>query len=148
MVPAAPSAVDGQDAYFNVPNVGASTCNDCHQLPTGTGNDFFEDGVFLDSSRRGHFFVPGYNGMWRKEQQARAQIQWADGVVNQRAVLGAGITHAGLRDGVVEFVGQVFTDLTEQQRRDVAFFGHQVDSGLAPMVHQARLLDHGPNILL
>jgi streptogramin lyase len=139
--PAAPlSATAGQETYFSVPNVGASTCNDCHQLPTGTGNDFFQDG-FFDQSHRSGFVVPAYNGMWRKFQPERHTLTWADGSQEVRPPLGQGVSHAGLKNGLEEFVNDLFPPLSVQERRNVAFFVHQVDSGLAPYVHEARLLD-------
>lgn len=134
------SAVDGQDTYFTKPNVGASNCQDCHELPTGTGNDFFQDG-FFDQSHRSGFVVPAYNGMWRKHQPERVLIEWADGDLEVRPPLGQGVSHAGLKDGVDEFVNDLFPALSVQEKRNITSFVHQVDSGLAPFVHEARIFD-------
>ncbi len=144
------SAVAGQQAYFEVDTIGSSTCNDCHTLPTGTNNDVVPDGP-NDSGHRNQFVVPAFNGLWRKDQRARVDVSFhapeelliGEVVVDEtRPPLGQAVSHAGLTNGIFEFVDEMFQNqVDEEVRQDVAFFVHQVDSGLAPSVHTARLLD-------
>jgi hypothetical protein len=140
------SAVNGQNVYFTKPNVGPATCQDCHTLPTGTANDFFHDGA-ADQDHRSSFDVTAYNALWRKELKSRVTVAFppppnqTEDVTQVRAPLGVGTAHAGNRAGVFEFVFEQFGALTPEERQDAAFFLHQLDSGLAPAVHRAALLD-------
>lgn len=144
------SAVNGQLVYNTIPNVGVSTCQDCHALPTGTTNDFFHDDLG-DQDHRSAFDVPAYNGLWRKEQKSRTSVL-VKGNAEPRPPLGVGSSHAGNFEGVYEFIVDQFGDLDEltgsninSTRQDVALFMHQIDSGIAPSAHRSALLDlHHP----
>ncbi|MBM3988963.1 MAG: hypothetical protein FJ294_13515 [Planctomycetes bacterium] len=136
------SAINGQDVYFSKPNVGVSTCQDCHTLPTGSDSDIFEDGL-LDQHHRSGFDIAAYNGLWRKEQKSRVDVQLVGSTIEPRAPLGSGASHAGIVPGVFEFIRDLFPPLTMNERQDVAFFIHQLDSGLAPAVHRSRFIGPG-----
>src|SRR5262249_13820423 len=62
-----PDAIHGQILWFDVPTMGASSCNTCHTLPTGTDNDIFRDEAGA-VPKRSHFKVAPTNALWRKEQ--------------------------------------------------------------------------------
>jgi hypothetical protein len=135
------SAVRGQELYFSEPSVGNDSCNDCHTLPTGTNNDFFPDSE-RDTAHRNVFKNTAFNGLWRKEQKTRVQVKEKFGPLEMRPPLGSGTSHAGLSEGVFEFNQENF-DLPAADEQDIAFFVHQLDSGLAPAVHRAVLLARG-----
>jgi len=135
-------ATHGQDVFFDQPSVFGATCQVCHQLPTGTTNDFHPD-VPGDTGHRSTFVVAGFNGLWRKEQRSRVSVQRVNQAAETRPPLGAATSHSGVLDGVFEFVTQIPFTLSLADREDLAFFLHQVDSGLAPAVHAARFLDAG-----
>ena len=130
-------AVAGQDTYFDELTVGTATCQDCHTLPTGTDNDFFIDGAF-DTGHCNTFVVPAYNGLWRKEQRQRVTVQEKGRAPELRAPLGTGTTHAGLINGLFEFVVETGFSVPVVDRENIALFMHQIDQGLAPAVHQAK----------
>ena len=132
------SAVRGQELYFSEPSVGNDSCQDCHTLPTGTNNDFFPDSE-KDTAHRNVFKNTAFNGLWRKEQKTRVEVKEKFGPLEMRPPLGAGSSHAGLANGVFEFNLSNF-DLPTADEEDIAFFVHQLDSGLAPAVHRAVLL--------
>lgn len=134
-------AVAGQDTYFDVTAVqGIGSCNTCHTMPTGTSNEITLDEPNLDVPRRNHFVVASYNGVWRKESPTLETIELADGTLEQRPTIGAGVSAAGLRDGIKDFVDIPLFTLGPKQRRDVSAFVMQADSGLAPAVHRSWLL--------
>ena len=136
------NAVNGQDQYFDftiVPGVGS--CNTCHSLPTGTNHDIVFDEPSLDFARRTHFVVASFNGLWRKRQRTLERIQLADGTYESRPTLGVGVSATGLKDDLLDFVEIPLFQATAKKRRDIAAFVEQVDSGLAPAVHKALLLD-------
>ena len=132
------SAVHGQELYFSVPSVGNDSCQDCHTLPTGTNNDFFPDST-KDTAHRNVFKNTAFNGLWRKEQKTRVEVKEHFGPAEMRPPLGAGASHAGLASGVFEFNLENF-ELPAVDEEDIAFFVHQLDSGLAPAAHRAVLL--------
>lgn len=132
------SAVRGQERYFSEPSVGNDSCNDCHTLPTGTNNDFFPDELD-DVAHRNTFKNTAFNGLWRKEQKTRVTVKERFRPAEERPPLGAGSSHAGLSNGVFEFNQDNF-NLPSDFEQDIALFVHQLDSGLAPAVHQAVLV--------
>ncbi len=131
------SAVNGQDLYFDLATVGPASCNDCHQLPTGTNNDFFQDEA-NDTGHRNVMAVPAYNGIWRKEMKSRAMVELVGEDPEPQPPLGAGTTHVGLVNGLFEFVTDIIRQVPRRDREDIAHFLHQIDQGLAPAVHRAR----------
>jgi len=135
------SAVRGQELYFSAPSVGNDTCQDCHTLPTGTNNDFFPDELD-DVAHRNTFVNTAFNGLWRKEQKTRVMVKERFRPAELRPPLGSGASHAGLANGVFEFNLQNF-NLPAADEEDIAFFVHQLDSGLAPAVHRAALVAPG-----
>jgi hypothetical protein len=132
------SAVRGQELYFAEPSVGNDSCNDCHTLPTGTNNDFFPDELD-DVAHRNTFKNTAFNGLWRKEQKTRVTVKEKFRPQEERPPLGSGSSHAGLSNGVFEFNQDNFT-LPSDVEEDIALYVHQLDSGLAPSVHQALLV--------
>lgn len=141
------SATTGQDVYFDELTFGAFTCNDCHTLPTGSGNDHVVDDTVLNDPRRAAFKVPPFQELWRRSQ-TRDEIETyidpddhAQGtVIDERAYLGASITHAGLIPTLFDFIVEGFA-IGDQKQADLIAFLHQVDQGLAPAVHRAFLLN-------
>jgi hypothetical protein len=137
-------AVRGQNSYFDDNAVqGIGSCNVCHTLPTGTNNEVVLDEPNLEFARRTHFVVASFNGMWRKKQPTLEDVVFADGSVEQRPTIGAGVSAAGLKDSVLDFVQINLFSLNDQQDRDIAAFVDQVDSGLAPAVHRSWILNEG-----
>ena len=135
-------AVRGQDIYFDstaIPGIGS--CNACHTMPTGTNNEVVLDEPDLEFARRTHFVVASYNGMWRKEQPTLEDVILADGTVEDRPTLGSGVSATGLKDSLLDFVEIDQFNLDPQSDRDVTAFVNQADSGLAPAVHRAWLLN-------
>jgi hypothetical protein len=132
------SAARGQELWFALPSVGNDACNDCHTLPTGTNNDFFPDAE-RDTAHRNTFVNTAFNGLWRKEQKTRVEVKERFRPAELRPPLGAGSSHAGLSNGVFEFNRDNF-GLAMADEQDIAFFVHQLDSGLAPAVHRAVLV--------
>ncbi len=134
------SAVNGQEVYFRDPTVGIDTCQECHQLPTGTNNDFFP-AAQGDTAHRNVLKNTSFNGLWRKEQKTRVTIKERFRPPELRPPLGAGASRAGLANGVWEFNQLSFNaSVTEAEHHDLAFFMHQIDQGLAPAVHRAVLI--------
>ena len=133
------SAIRGRDLFLNAPTDGGLTCNFCHTLPNGTSNDTTADAPDDGISKRVSFEVTAFTEMWRKEQP-QTTIELTGTGVQDYPVLGAGLTHAGVSNGVVGFVEQLF-DLTDQEIMDIAAFVNTVDQGLAPYVHHAELLN-------
>ncbi len=136
------SAVRGQEQYLHSPVVGEVSCEGCHALPTGTVNDMFLDGL-RDRGQRNMFVVPGLQSLWRKEQKSRVVVQVNGENPELRPPLGSGTSHAGLMEGVFEFVLRLFPRLPSSARHNIAFFVHQFDSGLAPAVHRAVFVGPG-----
>jgi hypothetical protein len=132
--------VNGQEVYFRDPTVGIDTCQECHQLPTGTNNDFFP-AAQGDTGHRNVLKNTPYNGLWRKEQKTRVTVKERFRPAELRPPLGAGASRAGLAGGVWEFNQLSFNaSVTDSEHDDLAFFMHQIDQGLAPAVHRAVLI--------
>ncbi len=137
----AASAINGQTLFNTLEVVGDLDCNECHTLPTGTNNDIFADDITGSLPHRSHFKVTPFNGEWRKEMPLVQVELIKDGIVQPpttRPLLGAGVSHAGLKDDVIDFVDDVSTD---QEAADIASFLHQLDQGIAPVVSRAWLLN-------
>jgi len=135
-------AVRGQESYFDDTSVpGVGSCNACHTLPTGTNNEVVLDEPQLEFARRTHFVVASFNALWRKSQPTLENVVFADGSMEQRPTIGAGVSAAGLKDSVLDFVQINLFSLNDQQDRDIAAFVDQVDSGLAPVVHRSWILN-------
>jgi len=139
--PQAADAIAGQDAFFDTTSDIIASCNDCHTLPTGTSNEIVLDEPNLADPRRNHKVVASFNGIWRKGQPTMPTVMFADGGSEERPTLGSAISSAGLKDSIKDFVDIPLFTLTEAQRRDISAFVTQIDSGLAPAVHRAWLLD-------
>ena len=135
------NAVDGQPVYFDKTSDGIASCNGCHTMPTGTNNDVVLDSPNAPLPRRNHKVVASYNGLWRKEPPTLETVVLANGDTELRPTLGAAISSAGLKDSLEDFVNISLFTLTAQERLDVTAFVDQADSGLAPAVHGAWLLD-------
>lgn len=139
------NAVAGQDHYFDTTVIaGLGSCNVCHPLPTGTSNEVTLDEPNLQIPRRNHFVVASYNGLWRKEQATLETVVLAGGVTELRPTLGTGVSAAGLKDSLLDFVRIPLFTAPDKTRRDITAFLTQLDSGLAPAVHAAFML-RGPN---
>jgi hypothetical protein len=140
-------ASDGQDTYFDDPTFGALSCNDCHSLPTGSGNDHVVDDTVLEDPRRAAFKVPPFQELWRREQTTADIELYLDpddhgqgSQTDSRAFLGAAITHAGLIPDLFEFLAEGFL-IDDQEHANLASFLHQIDQGLAPAVHRVFVLN-------
>lgn len=135
------NAVVGQNLFFDHEIVtGIGSCAGCHTMPTGTSNEINFDEPLLNIARRSHFVVASFNGIWRKRQRSLEQIQLADGHFESRPTLGVGVSAAGLKDDILDFVNIPLFSASQKQRNNIAAFVEQVDSGLAPAVHRAWLL--------
>lgn len=132
------SAVTGQDKFFDGNQDGVS-CNRCHTLPTGTSNDIVADGLIDPQPHRKNVKIPPFNEMWRKEQPV-VPVKFINNISLDYALLGAGLTHAGLSNTLFDFVDDVFA-IPDQETADIVKFVSQVDQGLAPGVHRCALLN-------
>jgi hypothetical protein len=134
------SALNGQVVYFRDETVGSDSCQECHQLPTGTNNDFFPASPG-DTAHRNTLKNTAYNGMWRKEQKSLVTVKERFRPSEQRPPLGAGASRVGLANGLFDFSMRSFNArVTDEERQDLAFYVHQIDQGLAPAVHRALLV--------
>jgi hypothetical protein len=136
------SAVNGQMLFETKAVVGPLVCTECHTLPLGTNNDVFADDTSGKVSRRTHFKVTPFNGQWRKEMPLTQIELIEDGVIQppmQVALLGAGLTHAGRNEDLLDFISVTTSDL--QERADLTSFLHQLDQGIAPVVARVFLLN-------
>lgn len=137
LVPA--NGMNGQTKYNTLSSVGGLTCAECHTLPTGTGNDNIAVDVAHRAPRRTKLKVAPFHELWR-----RAMPRVQPGILlepgGERALLGAGTSHAGLATDLMEFVDFGF-GFGPQDKSDIAAFVHQIDNGLAPAVHRAFLMD-------
>lgn len=128
------SALDGQDTFRNDPIFhrvdSRFTCNECHQMPTGTDNDIFMDRSNSPIPSRNHFKPTPFIEEWRK-RQSTVSITYAGGA-RTTAFLGTGTGHSGVVPGLFEFAGLIIPD---SRLDDVADFIGQWDQGLAPAVH-------------
>lgn len=138
-----PSAVAGQDLFFDQPVVVGRSCDGCHTLPLGTDNDMFNDeGGHTLAPKRSHFKVAPFHALWRKEQPSLVTIDHGEGP-DVVPTLGTGTSATGLTDSLADFVNLDPFNLDDQGRADITAFVHQHDAGLAPAVHRGRLLDAG-----
>lgn len=131
-------AIAGQALFFD--DVTGS-CNMCHEVPTGTNNEP-QRGVSETEGldRRAHIVVPSFNGLWRKAQPTAESVTLTSGLSAIRPTNGSGLLAAGASPSLPSFLRQFFV-LTPQQELDVEAFLKQFDSGLAPAVHRAWLLN-------
>lgn len=123
-------------------------CADCHALPIGTNNDIFATGDGADRPGRSHFVNTPFHELWRKKQ-SMVLIDFAapggspDPEV--RTFLGTGLSHSGSAGDIVRFTQPALDPGDDPQfLLDVATFMQQLDQGLAPAAHYARLLPAGP----
>lgn len=139
MVPGDP--IEGQRIWFEEPRVANFTCNQCHNLPTGTNNDITTDGRG-QAVEQGRLLVTGFNELWRKDQAAVVPVTFdpngTPGGTQLYSRTGAGLSHAGGINTLFDFADLI---LVQQEALDVHSFLHQLDSGMAPAVHEAILLD-------
>ncbi len=137
------SAIAGQDAYFDTTIFGQTlSCNDCHQLPSGTNNDMVATEAGDPFPMRTKFKVAPFQELWRRSDMARWDTDiLAEGPSAQiRAFLGAGTSHAGLAADLAQFVTLGF-NATAQVKSDITSFVHQIDQGIAPAVHRSCFMD-------
>ncbi len=131
-------AIRGQDEFFNA--VGEN-CVSCHATPTGTSNEPMLSASETEGlERRQHMVVPSFNGLWRKEQPTLETVSLTNGRTSQRPTNGSGLLSAGASPNLRNFLTNFF-QLGPQQVLDVEAFLRQLDSGLAPVVHRAWLLN-------
>jgi cytochrome c553 len=130
-----------QDFQSTMVFAGLFACADCHALPTGTIGDIFNVNPGLTKPKRSHLKVTPYNELWRKLQpQVLADVP-GEGPGTTRALLGGGVSHAGLIPDLASFVSAVGDPVNiithPQNHADVTSFVYQIDQGLAPAVHRA-----------
>jgi hypothetical protein len=133
------SAVRGQQLFLEAPIDGGLTCNFCHTLPTGTSNDTTADAPADPRPRRTSFETTAFTELWRKDQPTDS-VEFSGGVQRTYAVLGAGLTHAGLSNSVLDFIDDNF-QATAQEVMDLTSFVHTIDQGVAPYIHHAEILN-------
>ncbi len=144
------SAVIGQDSWFDEVTFGTRTCNQCHMQPMGTSNDIFPDDPIHRKPKRGRFKNASFQEAFTRNfmNLVDAEIykdpnDHSKGFEDEpRAYLGASQSHAGLVKDLLTFVGavgQVGND--PQLQNNITSYIFQQDSGLAPKVHKAVLLD-------
>ena len=138
-------ATRGQQTFLTEPSSGMAevTCGRCHMLPIGTAGDIFPDEPLLQDQFRNHFVIASFNAIWRKEQPSIETITLTNGGIERRPTLGVGTSATGLRNSVRDFINDPIFIFDDQQVNDVAAFVNQFDSGLAPAVHRAWLLQAG-----
>ncbi|MFT7484187.1 MAG: hypothetical protein ACI9F9_000027 [Candidatus Paceibacteria bacterium] len=139
------SAIAGQVAYFNTPISTDRFCNSCHALPTGTNHHIFGGEPSEVVPKRVFNKVVPFNQTFRRltskvpiETYIEPGNPGAGTLVDNRGYLGVAATHAGLIEDFTTrisdfFSGPVVDDLTS--------FVMQLDTGVAPAIHQAFLLD-------
>jgi hypothetical protein len=110
------------------------SCNDCHQVPTGTNNDIAVDQEGGVRPRRNLLKPAPFHELWKKHQE---RMTMSNGDV--RGFLGGGFNHVGSSADLHAFAGLVTEATTEQD--NLTQFIHQWDQGLAPAVHFGYLID-------
>jgi len=133
------SAVRGQQLFLEAPIDGGLTCNFCHTLPNGASNDTTADAPSDPRPNRTSFDTTAFTELWRKDQPADS-VEFSGGVLRTYAVLGAGLTHAGLANSVFDFIDNRF-QASAQEVMDLTSFVHTIDQGVAPYIHHAELLN-------
>ncbi len=133
------SPIDGREHFLTIPSLGAQSCGDCHQLPSGTDSDMVRDiNDYNPALLRAK--PTAFNELWRKDQP----IVTVDGA--QKPLLGTGLLHDGRQLSLEAFINGPFA-LTPQQAKDTFDYVTQFPSETAPMVHKADLFDeHHPVI--
>jgi cytochrome c553 len=135
-------ATAGQQEFQNtIVFGGLFACADCHALPTGTSGDIFNVNPALTKPKRSHLKITPYNELWRKQQPTVFVDVPGEVPSTPRALLGGGVSHAGLIADLASFVSAVGDPVNimshPQQHADVTSFVYQIDQGLAPAVHRA-----------
>lgn len=133
------NAVNGLQIYNQPGTALGSSCNECHMLPTGTGNDTSAVDFPETIPRRTRLKVAPFHELWRREQK-RVTVTLPTGVTQERPLLGAGISHSGRVADLKRFMEGGF-NFTNQEENDVSAFVHQIDQGIAPAAHRAFFLD-------
>lgn len=144
-LPGARNAVHGQDLFYDQPSSLGKACAECHLMPAVTASEPLL-GEPLEVPRRSHFKVSVLSsGVWRKEQDRVTILRNLNGVPvpELRPALGVGYTATGVTTDLKAFLAQPVITLPRSWKRDVAAFVQQLDSGLAPAVHQSLLLHSG-----
>lgn len=142
------NAVLGQDIWFDLATVGNNSCNDCHSLPTATNADVIADGGTSLHQKRSRLMVTGFNALWRKIQDT-VLVTIADDqgqpTTRRYPVLGHGFAHSGASATLIEFSrgGVPLNILSDQDVSDLVAFMATLDTGIAPAVHRAAVLDQG-----
>ncbi len=129
------SAITGQVEYVN------SGCNGCHALPTGSNNEIVPDGILSsDPKARRHEIViqPLLNTFTRSIHPDHPVNLVASG--NQLYPrVGPGTSHSGNPRNLFHFI-EIFL-FNAQKTSEITNFIYQMDTGLAPAVHQSVLLN-------
>ena len=134
--------IRGQELFLDgTAVIGFGSCNTCHTLPLGTNHEVVLDEPDLEIPRQNHFVVAALNAIWRKEPPSLHDVILADGTLEERPTIGSGIAASGLKDSLLDFVQIPLFDHTHQEDLDITAFLMQLDSGLAPGVHLAWLLN-------
>lgn len=139
------SAVQGQIAYQTFQVQGTNFCTSCHQLPLGTNHDIFSGEPTDDIPRRVFNKVTPFNETYRRLMDV-VQIETlvepgnpgAGTVVDSRGYLGVSATHSGLIESFVERIADFGGGANTFH---MTSFVMQLDSGVAPAIHEAFLLD-------
>lgn len=137
------SAVRGQDVFWDFPSLAGSSCQECHQLPSGTGNDVFRDEADATEASGSHFKVAALSSFWRKLQPTRVQVELTPGVFDTLPVLGGSLSHTGLAADLQDFVTQAAFTLGNQAKEDAAAFLMQLDTGVPPLMHEGVRIGYG-----
>ncbi len=139
------SAVAGQSAYFTQPISPNRFCNTCHALPTGTNHHIFGGEPTEVVPRRVFNKVTPFNQTYRRltnkvaiETLIEVGNPGAGTVIDSRGYLGVAATHAGLIEDFTTRIADFFNGPVVD---DLTAFVMQMDTGLAPAIHQTFLLD-------
>lgn len=124
------SAVDGQDAFFEVANFNGNTCAECHTPETGSnGNMFFEVASAIPRAQElevAHLRQLQHKGL-------DTVILSSGQEVNEN---GFGATHNGVNASVLRFIMDNFPAITDPQvLLNIFEFTNQFDVGLPPGAH-------------
>ena len=133
---------DTDGAESGGPNPGS--CFECHGNPTG-GNGEFNVDDFTPFNRKNVFEVAHLDNSLNLKRQPIVPVTLPGGATTNSQLLGSGAAHDGRLMSTFDFVNFFFNtqlqNLDDQEVADMAAFLELFDSGMAPSVHYATLLD-------
>ncbi len=141
------SAANGNDIWFNRPNTDIiATCDECHTTSVSQGF-FGTDGKSTFENETQEFKIPHIRNMYQKVGMfgmPEVAFGGSNGDFSHTGdqVRGVGFLHDGSFDTIFRFHNAtVFTNMTQQDRRDIEQFQFEFASNMAPIVGQQMTLD-------